>query len=276
MSGAIYREVLPAAPLRRYIECYWFLRAPDERPSFGQPILPDGRMEIVFHLGARFLRCHPDGRTEAQPARMLVGQMDHPVTVLPDGPIDVVGVRFHPSGAHPLLRFPMSELRNELVPLGDVADVPECLDGIPLERRARALDAMFLPRFQEAASANDGFDRAVNRVVAREGRVSVDSLSRGLGVSARQLERAFRERVGLGPKRFARVLRFQSVFRRESLDERPWAELALECGYYDQAHFIRDFRAFTGQSPAALFRQEGELTRVFTRRRRSGSYNTRL
>jgi AraC-like DNA-binding protein len=276
MSGAIYREVLPAAPLRRYIECYWFLRAPDRRPSEAQPILPDGCMEIVFHLGAPFRRCHPDGRTETQPVRMLVGQMDHPVTVLPSGLVDVVGVRFHPSGAHPLFRFPMSELRNELVPLGDVADLTECLDGIPIEGRARALDAIFLPRFQNDTAVSDGFDRAVKSVVAREGRVSVDSLSRGLGVSARQLERAFRERVGLGPKRFTRVLRFQSVFRRASLDERPWAELALECGYYDQAHFIRDFRAFTGQSPAALFQQEGELTRVFTRRRRSGSYNTRL
>ncbi|HJS74692.1 MAG TPA: DUF6597 domain-containing transcriptional factor, partial [Vicinamibacteria bacterium] len=228
MSGAVYREVLPAAPLRRFIECYWFLRAPEAKPSGAQPILPDGCMEIVFHLGAPFRRCHLEGRTETQPARMLVGQMDHHVTVLPGGPVDVVGVRFQPSGAHPLFRFPMWELRNELVPLGDVADVPECLDEIPLERRARALDAMFLPRFQNEPTADDGFERAVARVVEREGRVSVDGLSKGLGVSARQLERTFRERVGLGPKRFANVLRFQSVFRRAFLDERPWAELALE------------------------------------------------
>jgi AraC-like DNA-binding protein len=276
MNAATYRELLPAAPLRRFVECYWFLNAPSSTALEAQPILPDGCMEMVFNLGSPFRRCHPDGRMEIQPSRMLVGQMDHHVTVLPKGPIDVVGVRFRPSGAHPLFRFPMSDLRNQLVPLNDVADLSACLDEIAPEGRKRALDAMLLPRFQEAVIADAGFELAVERVVASEGRVSVDGLSRDLGVSARHLERKFRERVGLGPKRFAKVLRFQSVFRTAFLDEPPWAELALECGYYDQAHFIRDFKSFTGTSPVVLFQREGELTRVFTRRRRSGSYNTGL
>ena len=208
MNAATYRELLPAAPLRRFVECYWFLNAPSSAALEAQPILPDGCMEMVFNLGSPFRRCHPDGRMEIQPSRMLVGQMDHHVTVLPKGPIDVVGVRFRPSGAHPLFRFPMSDLRNRLVPLSDVADLPACLDEVAPEERKRALDAMLLPRFQAAVTADPGFEHAVERVVASEGRVSVDGLSRDLGVSARHLERKFRERVGLGPKRFAKVLRF--------------------------------------------------------------------
>jgi AraC-like DNA-binding protein len=171
----------------------------------------------------------------------------------------------------------MSDLRNELVPLSQVSDFPESLDGLREEDvrgRKRALDRMLLPRFQKKPAHDTGFDRAVESVVEAEGRIRVDGLSRDLGVSCRQLERMFRERVGLGPKRFAKVLRFQSVFRRAAFEEGPWAMLALDCGYYDQAHFIRDFRSFTGRSPGALFARESALTRAFTRRGPSYSYNT--
>jgi AraC-like DNA-binding protein len=236
-------------------------------------------MELVLNLGDPFRRCHEDAGTwsEEQPSRMLVGQMDRHVTVLATGRVDVVGVRFHPSGAHPLFRFPMAELANELVALEDLVTLQDRLGSEgSTEERKRALDTVLSERFGNAAAPDPDFERAVSSVVRAEGRISVDLLSAGMGVGTRQLERKFRERVGLGPKRFARVLRFQSVFRRAFLEERSWAELALDCGYYDQAHFIRDFKSFTGRSPAVLFSNESALTRVFTRRRRlSGSYNTR-
>jgi AraC-like DNA-binding protein len=278
MSPASYREVLPAPPLRRYIECYWFLRARRAAAPEPQPILPDGCMELVLNLGDPFRRCHEDSRnawSEEQPSRMLVGQMDHHVTVRATGTVDVVGVRFHPSGAHPLLRFPMAELANELVPLEDVVCLPARLGSdSSTEERKRALDAILSERFGNAAAPDPDFERAVSSIVRAEGRISVDDLAAGMGVGPRQLERRFRERVGLGPKRFAKVLRFQSVFRSGFLDERSWAELALDCGYYDQSHFIRDFKSFTGRSPSILFSNENVVTRVFTRRRRrSGSYN---
>jgi AraC-like DNA-binding protein len=202
---------------------------------------------------------------------MLVGQMDHHVTVHAGARVDVVGVRFHPTGAHPFFRFPMAEIANELVPLDDLVGLHHRLGSeSSTEERKRALDA-FLPAGYGNTSAHDpDLERAVSTVVRSEGRISVDALAAGMGVGPRQLERRFRERVGLGPKRFAKVLRFQSVFRRAFPDERRWAALALDCGYYDQSHFIRDFKSFTGRSPSALFSGEGALTRVFTRRRRVG------
>ena len=279
MSAASYREVLPAPFLRRFVECYWFLQGDASSASDPQPILPDGCMEIVLNLGDPFRRCHPDAErapSQLQPHRMLVGQMDRHVTVRATGLVDVVGVRFHPSGAHPLLRFSMAELSNHLVPLEEVIDLPETLSGgSSIRERIRSLDAVLTSRFQSASGLDPDLDRAVKTLVDAEGRISVDALAAGMGVGPRQLERKFRERVGLGPKRFAKVLRFQGVFRRANADERLWAALALDCGYYDQAHFIRDFKSFTGTSPSALFSRENAVTRVFTRSaRKSGSYNT--
>ena len=182
-------------------------------------------MEIVLNLADPIRRCHDDARSvwsERQPPRMLVGQMDHHVTIRATGQVDIVGVRFHPSGAHPLLRFPMAELANELVPLEDVLALPDRLGSASsVEERTRALDASLSAHFGSAAAPDPDFERAVSSVVRAEGRISVDALAAGMGVGPRQLERRFRERVGLGPKRFAKVLRFQSVFRRAFLDERP-------------------------------------------------------
>jgi AraC-like DNA-binding protein len=90
------------------------------------------------------------------------------------------------------------------------------------------------------------------------------------------MERRFLAGVGIGPKRFARILRFQRALREKTDDARAWADVALDCGYCDQAHFIRDFKSFTGTSPARFFAEESPLTRFFTRSRRaSDSYKTR-
>ena len=214
MKGASYREVLPAPSLRRFVECYWFLQAPEDAQPDAEPILPDGCMELVLSLGASFQRCHEDGRVEPQPSRMLVGQMDHAVTVRAGGPVDVVGVRFHPSGAHPLFRFSMGSLANRLVPLAEAVDLPDFLAGeIRIHERKRALDANLIPRFERSMQSDSGLERAIASVVEAEGRIGVDRLAQDMGIGPRQLERMFRERVGIGPKRFARILRFQSVFR---------------------------------------------------------------
>lgn len=90
-----------------------------------------------------------------------------------------------------------------------------------------------------------------------------------MGMSLRQLERKFEQLVGLSPKQLARIIRFQSVFRSAGCTPAPaWAEVALDCGYYDQAHFIREFKQLSGQSPAALFAAGSPLTEVFTRKNR--------
>ena len=99
--------------------------------------------------------------------------------------------------------------------------------------------------------------------MSEDGGVSVDGLARRCGWSARSLERRFRHAVGLPPKLFSRIVRFQRVFAAARAGKPDWAGLAIDCGYYDQAHLNRDFREFTGSSPAAYWRQEPGLASLF-------------
>ena len=96
---------------------------------------------------------------------------------------------------------------------------------------------------------------AVRRMLgASSGRLSISALARESGWSVRQLERRFRSETGLSPRVLARIVRFQRVFRALGRERSDWVSVALDCGYSDQPHLIREFREFTGQTPGAFER----------------------
>jgi AraC-like DNA-binding protein len=111
---------------------------------------------------------------------------------------------------------------------------------------------------------------AVSIGTRRKGLVQVGDLARQLRVSSRRLERLFAEHVGLPPKLFLRVVRFQEVLRglRGETNATTWAQRAAQHGFYDQAHFIRDFKTFVGESPAAWHVGDESLAAVFSTLRR--------
>lgn len=239
-------------------------------------------MELVLNCAAPFRRYHSRGVFERQPLRMLVGQMDRHILIAPSGRVDLIGIRFHPAGARAFLPLPMDEFAGHTVPLADAApaldaDLAQALDA-PASARIARIEALLARRLKHAAPDTGAVDAAVHTLLAGDGCLSVDALASAAGLSPRQLERRFLHAVGLGPKRLARILRFQRVFRAVAAEpaqdiaasDRPnWAAVAVDCGYYDQAHLIRDFHAFAGEAPAALFDAQAALTHHFTRRRRA-------
>ncbi|MGI9066787.1 MAG: helix-turn-helix domain-containing protein [Pyrinomonadaceae bacterium] len=114
------------------------------------------------------------------------------------------------------------------------------------------------------------------KIVDCGGQVTVDELTIDAGVSSRQLERRFLSGVGIGPKLLCRILRFQQVFRAVDENDAGWAAVAADCGYYDQAHLIRDFQQFARQTPAVLFAQPCDLTQAFTRKDRTSDFSNTL
>ena len=207
-----------------------------------QTFLPDGCMELIFHYGDPFVH---QGATQQR--GLLIGQMRAPVTVSPAGRAGLFGVRFRPGGAFPLLRFKQREAA------GCLQDCDLILGQALRERIANAAGDRERVRLLEAAlpePASHWIDGVLREITARRGRVEVDALAQFAGVSARQLERAFDERVGLSPKTLARILRFRHALQESSRPGATWADVAAACGYFDQSHLIRDFREFAGAPPA--------------------------
>lgn len=258
-----YREIVPNAALRQHIACFWTISSEGaSAPPDAGSILPDGSLELVLNFADPVLRRGGNSSATDRLQRMVVGQMDRPNGVRYTGKVDLLGVRFQPAGARAFFPCPLSELSGQIHRLDSVVSrldktlatslVPE----LPCGQRVHRLEEILLEHRWLARGRDSEIDQAVRAIQKAHGQVSVSALMRHSGVSARQLERRFREGVGLTPKLLARILRFQHAYQLAAETcTINWPALALRCGYYDQAHFIRDFRAFSGATPTETFAQ---------------------
>jgi AraC-like DNA-binding protein len=277
-----YHEILPRSPLNSFVECFWTLEGDGPSPAAApERILPDGCIELILNFGERFSQ-HTDEHRELQPRHFVVGQMSGPILISPNGTVQLLGIRFHPGGTLPFFRVRMSELTDRLTELGDLSRELErqlldvCEDPPSLAEKTNAVEAALMARLVRG-SYDPSAMRLAARIVGSAGLVSLDQLASEAGISSRQLERRFMRDVGVGPKLLSRILRFQQVFRAVERVDPAWASIAVECGYYDQAHLIRDCNQFAGQTPAVLFSQQSALTEAFTRKARTSHFsNTAL
>lgn len=264
-----YRELPPSPALRPHVRCYWTLEASASSGAAPQRVLPDGCVEIVINLAARFTRFAGD-RVELQPAVLIVGPTTRHVTIAPTGHVRLIGIRFLPGGAMPFLSIPPREVRDAVPSLDDVAppiepwiierlaiappdDVGPILDtalGTRLARARRTTDARILSLVQATCDASHS--------------MTVDALVALAGLGTRQIERAFRDTVGFGPKTLCRLARFQRVVRSIEITDRPaWARLAALHGYADQSHLAREFREFAGTTLTAYTSERHPMSDLF-------------
>ena len=267
-----YAEFAPLPGLASVVERLWTLSG--DAASLGadtQPVLPDGRPELILHFGDAFERVHPDGVAERQSPVIFAGQLTSQLLLRPTGAIRVLGVRFHPYGAAALIRAPQDALAGLTVgvdaidrslsrPLEQIRSSTDDLDGaVVMVQRA-------LLRRVEPGRIDPRVRNAVEAIGRQRGLVSVDDVATGVSMTRRHLERRFLTEVGVTPKRLARITRFQRALRilEDSNSESRGTQTAAICGYADQAHFIRDFRDLAGCPPGEHLLKQGELTGVFS------------
>jgi AraC-like DNA-binding protein len=215
--------------------------------------LPSGEVTLIVGFEQRLV---VDGVTHDS----FVAAMDetHSVTEFA-GTSSGIEVNLTPFAARRMLGVPMHELANRVVRLEDVLGedgrrLPERLaDAESWEARFELLDAFIARRISTVPPPSPAVAYAWRRLIETDGRVGIGELAGELRCSRRYLVTQFREHVGLPPKRVARVLRFRRAFEELGRDDgRRFAEIAQDCGYYDQAHFNRELREFAGVAPSEL------------------------
>ena len=222
--------------------------------------LPSERVVAIVNLGEPIRVLTRGGWTD-QPDGFFAGLDDTYALTETTGAQRGVQIDLTPVGAHLLLRLPMHELAGEVVTLEALFGragmlLHEALAGASgWLARFELLDDFFLARLDDALSPVPSVTRALGRLHASGGSVRVETLAAEIGCSRRHLVTGFREQVGITPKLFGRILRFQRAVALAADPEPSWAEIALRCGYYDQAHMIRDFNQFAGSSPGEFARR---------------------
>lgn len=266
-----YCEAMPSAVNAAFIKKYWSIKGtPDLIDAAPEPILPDGCVEIIFDLADRFVQYHEDGRVELQARTIIAGQMSRGILIGPTGETDLFGVRFQPAGAFPLFGTPLYELTDIIIDASLLFGSDESFlfeqlsEKTNITERTNIFDTHF--RSKAAASKMSAGDAevAADLIVKSRGTLAVGNIASKLGLSERRLERTFRDRIGISPKLFSRIERFQTFLRNVDAEpNRGLLDLALDAGYYDQSHMIRDFRAFTGSSPTAFLGRENVISDLF-------------
>lgn len=261
-----YREWAPIPALADSVDRVWTLDGHAQADDEPQPVLPDGRPELVIHFGDPFAMVAGGQRT-LQPSIVFAGQLASQLLLQPTGRIAIVGVRFHPHGAASLLRMPQHQLMGAPLPLDDVDPaLRKALGSIRGDAGNLAGAAHHaqctLARFIRHDRLDHRIASAVGVIVDARGQVSIDRVAARAGITRRHLERRFLDQVGLTPKRLARIARFQHALQLLER-EHPGAHAAAESGYADQAHFVRDFRELAGCAPSQHLLTRAEMTRVF-------------
>ena len=248
------------------VEAIWSLSGHGGNAS--QRILPDGCAELILNFADPVIQ--ETGGPVRQPALMFVGQITGPFDIRPTGRVDLLGVRFRPGGAAALVPVPQHELVDRSVALEEVAKAASArlapvFDATDPAPRAGLVSEALRDSLE---SGQTTIAESADAIVRAWGMIPVGVLASGAGIGMRQLERRFLEEVGMTPKRLARISRFQRVFHAMERQPSGWTQVAMDCGYYDSSHLVRDFHEFAGDAPSRAVTELDALTMAFTRANR--------
>lgn len=267
MSHTTARHYRPPAPLSAYVDLFWYY-AGFQRSHAKERLLPTGTVELVINLHEDEVRTYDNEDTSRclrNAGCVVVGAHSRYFVLDTAEQIDVIGIHFKPGGAYPFLAPPADRLSNAHVDLEALwglrtREVRErLLAASTPEDKFAILEQVLLQRLGRGPQPHPAVLHALRCIDGAPQLQTIASLTGRLGLSPKRFIQLFSQQVGLTPKVYCRVQRFQRAIQGVQQQKRvDWAGVAAACGYYDQAHFIRDFRAFSGLNPGAYLSQRGE------------------
>lgn len=257
----IYREIPPPALLAGFVRHFWYIKQ-EVKTGVVTPfrLMADGFPSLIFQYQHQF-RSFEDASITF-PKTLLLGHTCNFRDLRIDGNFSMFGVALFPYTAPLLFKTPGKEIADSVISGEDILKHEDKFldEEIALAKndgqQMKILTAYLVKQLNRMIRCDTLVQRAVQLITRSSGIVNIEMLAQNLGISRRHFERRFREQIGLPPKLFSRIIRFQHTLKypvSHSLTER-----ALSHGYADQAHFIRDFKSFSGINPKYYFKKQAE------------------
>jgi AraC-like DNA-binding protein len=260
----------PSQDLTALVKCYWTLESPKENTPTKNTIVPDGCMKMIFHYGDLYKHYPEYGNSFFLPRCFVIGQLTRPYEVEPTGETGIFFVCFHPNGFSPFTTIPLKEMENTAIPL----EILFGKDGIEIEKNILAahtakeridlIEAFLLSRLTHGEIIDNIVKSTVETILTADGQLSVDELCRRTNSNRRQLARKFSSAIGLSPKQLSKTIRLQATLKTLLNQKNAClSDLAYDGEYYDQAHFIKDFKEFTGLTPKEFYGDHLKMSLIF-------------
>ena len=256
----------PSPVLSQYIKYYWVLKTDVVEPIMVQTI-PSGCVHLVFHRGEN-LNIQSKG---LQPKNFIRGQFSTYGSLISKGYIDMLAVIFHPLGLNPFVRCSMSELYNHYIDVEDLEDIElnhlkRNISAEPdVETCIRLIERFFMQRLVDTDCNYQRTQHAICQIT-NQPQIEVNTLAESTCLGYRQFKRVFSNYVGMSPKEYYRVVRFQrTLYLLQNNPGMEFVDLAYSCGFYDSSHLVKDFKEFTGCSPTQYLSSRSPYSTFFSK-----------
>jgi AraC-like DNA-binding protein len=260
----------PSSELAEFVKCYWTLESPKEKTPARNIIIPDGCMKLIFHYRDSYKHHSDNGTCITLPRYFLIGQLTQPYEVEPTGETGTFFVCFHPNGFLPFTTIPIKEMENTAVPLEKLFGKAgkeigqKILNANSTSERIEIIETFLFNRLTDTKTIDHIVKSTVETILTVNGQFSVDELSRQSKINRRQLVRKFSSAIGLSPKQLLKTVRIQAALKTLLTKEvTSLTNLAYENEYFDQAHFIKDFKEFTGLTPKEFYGDKLKMSLIF-------------
>jgi AraC-like DNA-binding protein len=265
-----FKEILPDQKLQPYIKGFYFYES-NSGVSFDDIVFPSGNMEVIFNLGEGLWQTGKDGHFYTTPPIELWGQITKPLAIKSSGKNIMLGIRFYPYSAAYFFKENAAEFNNDI---SDAADLfgpsirtlhARLLETTDLNNRISLVEAYLLNRLTISDKKHSKIkfigeiaDSLKNDCTNEK----IVSISIRNNISTRYLNQLFSQYTGLAPKLFCKIHRFQYSLNLLHASNQKLTGIAYDAGYFDQSHFIREFKLFTGITPTSFATQALPINQI--------------
>ncbi|WZL80629.1 helix-turn-helix domain-containing protein [Vallitaleaceae bacterium 9-2] len=259
-----YQTFKPHPDLESLVNIYWTLEVPREDNAKKQRIIPDGCIEMAFILGEDIKRYTSEHDYILQPRAMVLGQTINPFYIQPVGYVDTFSVSFYPYGFANFISEPLQHLANKETPLHHVFEEfiakeleQNIIHAHSTKERIAIIEKFLFDKLNDEVTIHSIVKNTIDTLLSTKGNAKINKILQQDLYKQRQLERKFLEQIGISPKQLAKVIRLQSALKLLlNADAQSLTSIAYKSEYYDQSHFIKDFKEFTGISPKEFLGNE--------------------
>ncbi len=255
-----YQTFKPHKDLESIVKFYWTLEVPFDPKNQKQKIVPDGCIEMTFNFGDKIKRYTSDNDFVLHPNAMIMGQRTKSYYILPTGNVRTFAICFYPIGFVNFVNIPLQNLVDKETPIEELFETAEAKEleqqmhlARDTQQRISIIESFLLSKLSENSRISNIVKSTVDALLKTNGSSAINVILKNDISKRRQLERHFKKQIGISPKQLVKAIRLQATLQlllnRKS---ETLTEIAYEHEYFDQSHFIKDFKELVGVTPKEL------------------------
>lgn len=256
-----YTEYKPSKGLHNYVESYWHIHCEGPANAMSEPnyCIPKGTIELIVTLQGAQSEIYVNDVWHKLDNVLVAGIQTTTNIWRMAGKSEKFGIRLKPETFIHLFDVPLAELYQKFTSLELLAGsrydwlVARIREAVSDGERIEMIESFLYKKLALTKQPHNLLAEAIRKIWTEEGNITTASLSKSVYIGERQLQRLFKNAVGISPKLYSRIVRFRSAYEQAQEKSAIWTDVAYNLGYADQAHFVKEFKSFTGLTPTALF-----------------------